>query len=601
MPESLDRRLSAMITDFSNRYSREIALGLVRRLWQSDRWSDYTAFRRTAEEVANELTGLRLDEVETVQCPADGRTRMQAWTMPLAWEGGEAVLRMVSPQEEVISDRTANPFSCCMWSEPTPAGGVRGPLVVVDDPAAVGADQRKRLRGAILLTGKGIRGAIKMFAHDVGAAAVVSHFVFNEARHPEATCWSNGWADDAGGWALKASDCRLTGFQIPPTMGKHLRELAARGPVVCEARVGGRVGEGTLPVVTGVLRGETAEEILLTGHLYEAGANDNASGCAAMMETLRLMAALPRPRRSVRILLTSECYGTYAFYTMRPQLIRRVLTGLNLDCVAEKETAERPAQWYRSSEACPGAIDALFARVMKLSEHLPGALPAKSLSHGLSDNMLCDPATGVPMICFMKAPWHWHTSADDWSGIDASAMARATVAAAVVTRWLAEAGPGDAEALAEQAMADATSEYPAGGSMAAERRTYFLSRARERVLWTKKLGARRAEEKAAGLPKLDAASLVKAEDGGDEERRTVPARKYWGAPTFDEIPMDRREGLADPRWTMPLVTASYWADGRRTVAEIAALVRTEFDTPMEDLLKFFRVLERGGLVTMKRA
>ncbi len=600
MPETLDRRLSAMITDFSNRYSRDATLGWLRQIWQSDRWSDYTAFRHTAANVANELENLRLDDVEIFQAPADGRTRMQAWTMPLAWEAGEAVLKMISPREEILADRLANPFSCCMWSEPTPAGGVRGPLVIVDDPAAVTADERKKLRGAILLTAKGIRGPMKVFAHEVGAAAVVSHFVFHEDRHPEATCWCNGWADDAGGWALKASDCRLTGFQIPPTLGKRLRELLAHGPVLCEAKVGGRIGEGKLPVVTGVLRGQTDEEILLDGHLYEAGALDNASGCAAMLEIARLMAALPRPRRTVRVLFTSECYGTYAFYTLRPDLLRRTLTGMNLDCVGEKESLERPAILYRSSEANPGAIDTLLAHAFALTEHLPGAVPVKLASHALSDNVLCDPAAGVPMPCIMKTPWHWHTSADDWSGIDANAMARSTVAAAVTARWLAEAGPDEADLLAEQIVADAAAEYPEGGPVSGDKRTFFLSRARQRVLWTKKLGATKADELAARLPELDAASFVKPEDGDDDARRTVPTRTYWGVPTFDEIPMDRREGLADPRWNMPLVTASYWADGRRTLAEIAALVRVEFDVPSGDVLKMFRVLERGGLVTMKR-
>ena len=32
----------------------------------------------------------------------------------------------------------------------------------------------------------------------------------------------------------------------------------------------------------------------------------------------------------------------------------------------------------------------------------------------------------------------------------------------------------------------------------------------------------------------------------------------------------------------------------------AALVRTEFDQPMGDLLRFFRVLERGGLVELEK-
>jgi hypothetical protein len=599
MSTPLTDRLAAMIEDFDSRYSEEYTLPLLRRIWQSDRWSDYTAFRHTAEDMADELRRLGLQQVEIVDCPADGRTRMQAWTMPLAWEAGQAVLKIVSPQAETLCDRSVQPLSSAMWSEPTPPEGLRGPLVVVDDPDAVPPAERPRLRGAFLLTGKSGRGPLKVFAHEVGAAAVVSHFVAHEERHPDAVGWSNGWSDDSGAWALKASDCRMTGFQISPGVGRRLRGLVAKGPVICEARVGGRVGEGTLPVVTGLLPGESDQEILLSGHLYEIGANDNASGCAAMIEVLRLMAALPRPRRSVRILLTSECYGTYAFYTMRPELIGRTLTGMNLDCVAEKETAERPAQWYRTSEACPGAIDNLFRACMKLSERFPGALPAREFSHSLSDNMLCDPATAVPMICFMKAPWHWHTSADDWSGIDANAVRRAVVAAAVTTRWLAEAGADDADALAELVAADADAEYPEGGSVAGDRRTYFLSRARQRALWTRKLGARNTNRIAGALPEFDAASFVKPEDGDGAARRTVPVRSYWGAPTFDGIPMSDRQGLADPRWNMPLVTAAYWADGRRTVAEIAALVRTEFDQPQGELLKFFEVLQRGGLVDLK--
>ncbi len=608
MGRKLDERLAGLIADFAARYDERAALGWVHDFWQSDLPSDFTAFWRTANYAAEELRRLGADEVEIVELPADGRTRMQSWTMPLAWEAGESILRIVSPQEEVLCDRATQPLSSVMWSEPTPAGGVRGPLVLVDDPAQVSAAERQALRGSFILTRRGPGGKMKLFAAEVGAAAVVTCFNAQSERHPEALGWVNNWADDEGGWALLADEHRMTGFVVSPTTGQRLRNMLTGGPVTCEARVGGRVGPGRLPVVTAVLPGRSPEEILLVGHLFEIGVIDNASGGGAMMEALRLMAGMATPRRRVRILLTSECYGTYGFYSRRSDLLKHLLAGLNLDGVGNPESAERPTPVQMTSEAAPSAADTLFRAAMRLTENFPGARPAKLGPHSLSDNMMCDPAAGgAGLVGVIKSPWHWHTSSDDWSGLSADAVRRVTVAAAAYVRWLAEAGAAEADDLAEAVAEDAAADFPEGGALGETRRTFFLDRARVRILWTARLGGRRAAELAARLPELDLAGLVQDRDGGvtaresAEARTSVPVRRFWGAPTFDGIPEAERDGFTDPRWAMLYVTACYWADGRRTVAEIAALVRTEFDHPMPDLLRFFRVLERGGLVEMRTA
>ena len=622
MPDNLRATLDRLVADMRERYSETSTLNWARALWRSDIESDYLAFARTAEYAAEELRRAGAQEVEIVPCPADGRTRMQSWVMPLAWEGGEATLRMLSPHAEVICDRRANPIQCCMWSEPTPPGGVRGPLVVIDDLAKVTEQQKAGLRGAILLTKPRGRGPVKVFASQVGAAAIVSDYLPHAERHPEAVGWSNGWADDGGAWALKASDCRMTGFQIAPPVGQRLRALAARGAVTVEARVGGRVGEGKLPVVTGVIPGESRdEEILLIGHLYEIGAIDNASGCAAMMEAMRLMASMPRPRRRVRVVLTGECYGTYALFTLRRQWLHRTLAAVNVDCVANPESAELPALWSRTSEANPAAIDTLFRAALRATQKMPGAFPAAEEPHMLSDSMMADPAAGAPTVCFMRAPWHWHTDADDWGAFSAKAEMRSAVVTASWARWLAEAGPAEADALATATAAEdplvalagrggpaeaargkgagAKSPRKASAEVPDSRRAFFVDRARQRVLWTHRLGATRADELASRLPALDAASLIGKEDGGEEARRIVPVRSFWGAPTFDNIPMDAREGLDDPRWNSPLVAACYWVDGRRNLEQITALVRAEFGKPPGDLIRFFRVLARGGLVELR--
>jgi hypothetical protein len=235
---------------------------------------------------------------------------------------------------------------------------------------------------------------------------------------------------------------------------------------------------------------------------------------------------------------------------------------------------------------------------LRLTESLPGCLPVDERGHGLSDNVLCDPAAGVPMPSIMQAPWTWHTNLDDWSQLDPRSIRRGTVAAAAYVRWLAEAAPADADALAAAAAAEAVAAL---GDVADERRAFNADRARAAVLWTERLGAAHAATAAEPLPALDLASLVTEADGGDEERRTVPVRHFWGAPTFDEIPLADREGLHDPRWDGRSIAATYWADGRRSVAEIAALVRIEFGTPAaERVAKLFRVLQRGGLVSLER-
>ena len=281
----------------------------------------------------------------------------------------------------------------------------------------------------------------------------------------------------------------MTAFNIPQATAARLRGLIANDPVVCEAVVGGRIGEGELPVIVGVLPGETDEEVLLNGHLYEIGANDNASGTGAMLEAARLMASMPRPRRRVRLQFTSECYGTYAFYTMRADLLERTVAGLNVDGVGEHHSERWRQPWYRTPAAAPSAVDTLLRTTFRLTESLPGCGPVAERSHGLSDNVLCDPAAGVPMPSIMQAPWTWHTSLDDWSQLDPNSIRRGAVAAAAYVRWLAEAGGDDANALAEAAAAEAVA---ARGDLNDRRHAFSADRARAAVLWTTRLGATRA-------------------------------------------------------------------------------------------------------------
>src|SRR5439155_17953351 len=84
-----------------------------------------------------------------------------------------------------------------------------------------------------------------------------------------------------------------------------------------------------------------AGEIILTAHLchQSAGANDNASGSAAILEIARALAravakgTLPRPRRTIRFLWVPEIAGSQAWLIRHPELARRLRAGIHMDMV----------------------------------------------------------------------------------------------------------------------------------------------------------------------------------------------------------------------------------------------------------------------------
>src|SRR5262249_56545286 len=99
------------------------------------------------------------------------------------------------------------------------------------------------------------------------------------------------------------------------------------------------VGETSL--LTTTVPGTLPGEVLVTGHLChpQPGANDNASGAAAVLETARVVAALAaggewsEPRRSVRFLWMPEFTGTYAWQALRPEAVRATIAAVHLRLV----------------------------------------------------------------------------------------------------------------------------------------------------------------------------------------------------------------------------------------------------------------------------
>ena len=100
---------------------------------------------------------------------------------------------------------------------------------------------------------------------------------------------------------------------------------------------------GAYDIATATIPGSDlrSEEIVFSCHLDHPrpGANDNASGCAAILEVARTLSKLVAekriapPRRTIRFVWPPEVEGTLALLNGRPELASRIKAAVHLDMV----------------------------------------------------------------------------------------------------------------------------------------------------------------------------------------------------------------------------------------------------------------------------
>ncbi len=572
-----------------------------------DRLFSNSAFQQSAQWAKQQLAESGMVDAEVVQLPADGRTRMQDWTMPLAWECDEGELRLVQPGEKLLCRRQDEPRCVGMWSAATD-GEVRGPLQVLGEGETPQS-------GAFVLTDQHPT-AVLAAAAEAGVAALVSSWVV-KGYADHRTTWCNNISTD-GCWGLRADQPTVPIFMIPPRVGQELRELADGGnDVELAGRIDGSVEPGTMPVTTARLAGrDHTEEVLVMAHGFESGANDNASGVAAVLEAARVLGQLiasgklPAPRRSIRWFVTNECYGAVGLMTQRPEIARHGFIGLYLDTVGDAARPDYPFKLHRIGAATPSVANAVAGLVLQaLPQDIADAYFWRYENElGLADHMITDPMVGI------ATPWlgrgqefpAWHCSDDVPELLDETTMAASSIIGAAYAYFLASAGDVEAAWLAEAMLPLLEEELQdriEGDVPGSE--VFWRWALKQHLLKAAELaetedGRRRATAIAERWP---ADEFVPEGLEMDDARAAnlVPVRKTWGTLTFESLPAEQRT-FGSPRWSERYNGAWYWADGKRTVAQIAELVQLELgDKPPTNLLALFELAANAGLCRLVEA
>ena len=444
---------------------------------------------------ANEGFNASIDEIQhrlatggfTVRAagPADGPSawieqfgRANGWdysvgTLALAADGAKA--------EDVLLSRAQHRVALCINSFPTPPGGIVAPIVDVGQGTA--ADYGgKDVRGAVVLGDAGPGRLWQMAVVQRGAIGVVSTALEDYIRPGPP-----GSKDDARPrsewdvlqWSGVPYDEARRGFafKATPRAAARIRARLASGQARVRVDVVSTFSPGPVRSLVAEIPGavKPAERVVLVAHVQEPGANDNASGCATLMELARALrhaireGALPAPGRTLTFIFGDEMRASRQWMQDHPAEAKQVRYMFSLDMTGENtrltggpfiiEKAPDPtAVWPRPSDphtewgSSPVKADAIKGTLLNdlflaVCQRSAWKVETNPYEGGSDHSMFL--AAGVPSVL----AWHfpdrfYHSSLDRPEMTDPAEMKQVGVNVAAAAHLLASASPADAADIA---------------------------------------------------------------------------------------------------------------------------------------------------------
>jgi aminopeptidase YwaD len=251
------------------------------------------------------------------------------------WDGVSATLWEISPGKTKIADYGDLPAVLASGST---NADVTADLVWVGDGSEEDID-KAGVEGKIAVTSGSI-SMVHTLAVAKGALGVISYDSPRPLQVPLAIPISG-----IGGRRGGTTNAKF-GFFLPPREGIILRDrLRGKEKITVHAVVRTQNLDYDLEVPSCIIKGTdpNAGEVIFSAHLFEGyvkmGANDDISGCAAILEIARMLntmineGRLERPRRTIRFIWAPEFSGTGPWVIENKELMKKTLCDINLDMV----------------------------------------------------------------------------------------------------------------------------------------------------------------------------------------------------------------------------------------------------------------------------
>jgi hypothetical protein len=604
-------------------------------------------FAAAVEFLAAQLHDAHMDSVTVHHFPIDGTIRYMGRVFAPAYEPHRARLAVLSPTPYTICDYAETPMCLPSNTPSTPPEGMTAEVV------NVGRGDRTEDYAGIDVTGKAVMATglttdvYNLAVEQMGAVCVMTTNMYDWSNLPER---KRSMIDlpDATHLARLYHDPEkrrtAPAFSITYRHAEKLRAQLAQGPVTVQATVEAENKAGDLLVLDATIQGTDIgeEEVWMMAHLChpKPGACDNGSGVALGVEIFRAISAairngkLPRPRRTLRLLLLPEVSGTQAYMDRFAEKMDKVVAGINLDMVG-------------ASTALTGAylrlVQTPWSRPSFLN-HLGGYLLEKTslgaTSHirhepvrdwlyalapydkGSDHDVLLNSRFAIPSVFFFNWPHRfYHTDLDTPEKLDAGEFSRTGLVAG--TMALVTAFPSSEIARELLALLQAEGAHGLArlahksdpGATTTDAHNHHLRLAAQAAM---ELGAIHAvvtalpaSEQVHLANELGRASAALAQwllpdPSSDAPIKTlhVPLRQEKWPLNMSQIAKTAgKERLAELRSGMvdfedKAIAALNYTDGKRTIAHIARLVAGEIGafTPLQAIAWFDLLAESGVVV-----
>src|SRR5215467_697930 len=275
-----DSQVASIAAELSGLRAKDTIVDLGRQ----HRVQASSGYSRAASYIADKAKQYGLDHVQIERFPADGKKTYYTLKSAVGWEAQTGQLWELSPERRILANYDEMPVALADYSQ---AADVTADLVDVGqgvDPADYkGVDAS----GKIVLAGGPLAAVHKLACDERGAAGILSY------QANQVTGWSGDFADNVRWGHLSPYNAgNKFDFMTSLRRARQLRESLARGEQIkLHAVVKAEMRPAEYEVVTATIPGSdlAADEIVFSCHLchQKPGANDNASGAAAILEIAR--------------------------------------------------------------------------------------------------------------------------------------------------------------------------------------------------------------------------------------------------------------------------------------------------------------------------
>jgi hypothetical protein len=460
-----------IIAALSQEISGEVAKNNLEYIARHHRMRGSRGFRAAADHIVKQLHEYGLTDARVEQFPADGKFFYGTQKSRPPWDAEFAELWEMREtnwgwtRHVRLASWDAMPVTLAQDSE---TGEATADLVDVNNGTSESDYTGKNVLGKIVLAAAQPGPVARLAVERFGAASIVSY-----AQNQRTAWW--GENENLVRWGhFDTFAAKPTfAFMISPKQARSFQARLARGERIrlyANVRAGKHFGfydvaTATIPGADPSLRNE---EIAFSCHLdhQRPGANDNASGSAAILEVARALNKLinegkiARPARTIRFIWPPEIEGTITLLNARPDIASRLKAVIHMDMVGGGPETKAIFHVTRGPASLPSFVNdiaehfgqfvneqsAAFAKGTNVPFPMfapeggkePLQAEMAEFSMGSDHEVYADSSFGIPAIYLNDWPDRYiHTNFDTPANIDATKLKRAAFIGAASGYFLA--------------------------------------------------------------------------------------------------------------------------------------------------------------------